>query len=341
MISPIEIVHRFIYEGPNIYGPQSGVFVQVRCDTDRSKRLKHTLKDAAQTIGLVIAYLEVETRAAHEGYLINARFTTPLPHIGGALVGYVVDGMGAEARADVRDDAEAWDDDTPLMSLQQQRREQDLSAPLLQLIAEARARKIPVLRPTPADRFVRFGYGAHGQAVDPADDARQSLRAIDEDEDMPRPTSPPVLPWEQLGAVPIYAITGERYRSSMVQQVAAQLHAQGYAISVTDGATSQETRALLAQPDTRCLVVGLDTAAILRHGVAFDRCTQAIITDMQGVQPVEALTAQDWSRALGLPMLLSHTPALLNMSDPAVAHLAAYAPDGIHPLNAPDGPLPL
>jgi hypothetical protein len=35
-------------------------------------------------------------------------------------------------------------------------------------------------------------------------------------------------------------------------------------------------------------------------------------------------------------MLLSDGPALLNMSDPALVELVAYAPNGILPLDAPD-----
>lgn len=58
---PTEIVQLRGLEGPNLYMPQPGVFLQVRSTTQRARRLKDALKDGAQSIGMVLGHLEVDT----------------------------------------------------------------------------------------------------------------------------------------------------------------------------------------------------------------------------------------------------------------------------------------
>lgn len=318
----IEILHLFAYAGPNIFGPQPGVLLRLRSATDRSQRLKDALKDGAQFIGLVLAYLASTATSADNSYIITARFTTPTPDIGHALARYVVDGLRAEAAGD-----DEWDRDTPLYALQKRRRQESLPIAALQLIAEARKRDIPVLHlPT---GHIQFGYGARSWQFDPT---RFATRKWDDDDDDPAEHLPlPTPPWERLGYIPIYAITGEHQRNPMVQQVAASLPVAAHTVHVLHAADYAATLALLADPTAHTAVIGLDTAAILRRGIAFTRCTRSIITDMQGEQPGEALTATEWTQALGVPMLVSTGPATLNLADPAIATLAPYAPHGLTP----------
>lgn len=308
-MSPIEIFHLFAYDGPNIFGPRPGVLLRVRCDKDRSKRIKVALKDGAQFIGMIMAYLDVTAEADGDGFVISAHFTTPTPAIGQALAEYIVAGIRAQALGD-----EEWDKDTPLFELQKRRRQEALPTPALRLVAEAQRRNVPLL--TRPDGKIQLGYGALSWAADPAAVTDATAAA---------------LPWERLGANPIYAVTGEQHRSVAVQRITAQLQTAGHPVSAIDDADYTATAALLADLATTIAVIGLQTQGILRRGLAFDRCTQSIITDLQGACPVEAADVTEWARAAGTPMLVAAGPAILNMADPALALLKAYAPYGIVP----------
>ncbi|MEI7772106.1 MAG: DUF4938 domain-containing protein, partial [Chloroflexales bacterium] len=138
MTTSIDIIHLHAYEGPNILGPRPGVLLRARSAADRPRRLRAAIRDGAQSVGLVIAHLESESRPLAGGFLLEARFSTSEPAIGAALCRYIVAGMRAEAEGD-----RAWDRDGPLDALQARRRSAALPVPALQLIAEARRRGLP------------------------------------------------------------------------------------------------------------------------------------------------------------------------------------------------------
>ncbi|MCU0491297.1 MAG: DUF4938 domain-containing protein [Chloroflexaceae bacterium] len=302
---PIEQIHLFAYGGPNIVSPQPGVLLRVRCDKDRSLRIRNALKDGAQSIGMIIADVESVGHPQDDGlFVITATFRTPTPELGAALASYVVDGVRAQATGD-----EEWDKDGPLYELQKRRRREALPVAALQLLAEARKRGVPSMRL--ADGRLQLGYGARGWAIE----ASQAEAA--------QP------PWERLGSVPIYAITGEAQREATVRQVAQQLRAQGHTVHTLDNAGYADTVALLADPSVTLAVVGLNTDELLQRGLPFEGCTQAIITDMQGLRPPAAADDEEWAQALGLPMLVSSGPAIINTADGRLAALAAYAPHGV------------
>ncbi|HMQ32901.1 MAG TPA: DUF4938 domain-containing protein [Chloroflexaceae bacterium] len=309
MSQPIEIVQLLAYDGPNIFGPSPGVLLRARCDADRSGRLRAALRDGALAAGLVIAGLNVEARPLGDGHLLSATFATETPTVGAALAEYVVAGIAAEAAGD-----EAWDPEGPLNELQGRLRVEAVPLAALQLVAEARARGLPTFA-LPGGRL-QLGHGARGWSFDPA-----PLRG--------RGAAPPTPPWERLGAVPIVAVTGATGRAATVRRFGAELAAAGAPARALDGAGFDEARALLADPGTEALVLGLDTGDILRRGLPFDRCELAVITDMGGARPPEAADDDEWLRALGVPMLLAPQPARLNLGDPALLPLVPYAPNGV------------
>src|SRR4051812_4621941 len=137
---PTEIIQLLGFDGPNLHGPQPGVFLKLRADKNRAQRVKDALKDAAQSVGMVLGYLEVSSVADDDGYIITASFTTPTPAIGVELGRYIVEGLNAKEAGD-----EDWDAEGPLWDLQKRRRAEALPLPALQLIAEAAARAIPSL----------------------------------------------------------------------------------------------------------------------------------------------------------------------------------------------------
>lgn len=308
-LPPITIQRLRAYEGPHIFGPWTGVVLQVRCDSDRSLRLRAAIKDGAQFIGLVIAYLDVTARAEGAGYLISASFATDAPRLGADLCAYVVEGIDAEARGDTD-----WDRDGPLFALRSRRRAEALPVAALQLVAEARRRNLPCF--TRADGRVQIGYGARGWSFDPA-----PLRARD--------AAAPEPPWERLGRIPIAAVTGGALRSAAVRRMAAEWSAMGLQPAVLDNAGFAATRELLADPQVEALIVGLDTGDILRHGVAFDACDLAVISDRGDEAPPDADDDDQWLRALGVPMLLATQPARINLNDPHLSPLIPYAPYGV------------
>jgi hypothetical protein len=312
--APIEIITLRAYDGPNITGPQPGVLVRLRCTNDYRQHFKSALKDGALFIGLVIAYLEVSAVAdADSACIITITFITPMPAIGAALARYTVASLCAHLRGD-----DAWDGDTPLFALQQQRRQEAPPMPLLQRIAEARARHVPVL--TLPDGRMQLGYGTRGWSFDPA-----AMRERD--------AAPPTPPWERLGIIPIYAISGEHLRSATVRRVAACLQAQGLAqLPVLEDASFDDTLQLLADPTAEGAIIGLNTADMVRRGVAFRQCHTSIVSDCRGERPPDATSTTEWLQALGLPMLIATTHVVLNTEDAAIASLAAYAPHTVVPL---------
>jgi hypothetical protein len=338
MTPSIELRQLFAYHGPNICGPQPGVLLRVRCNADRTRRLRDALKDGAQFVGMVLAHLHIESNPIGDALDISISFTTPTPDLGRDLAVYVVGGIRAEAEAEAAatndetddDDEPEWERDAPLYELQKRRRQQALPLPALQLEAEAHTRHLPVLYLP--DGTIQFGYGAHGWRFDPATLPRRPALVDDDEEGQPIPAPP----WEQIGTIPLYIVTGEQQRRALVEDTAARLEGRGLPIHTLHDADYAATLGLLSDPAVHCAVVGLATADILRRGLAFEYCTQSIITDLRGERPAEAATTAEWVRALGVPMLVSSGPALLNTSEPALHELAAFAPHGIVPLDVPD-----
>jgi hypothetical protein len=306
---PITLSQVFAYDGPNIYGPSPGVLLRASADADRSRRLRAALKDGAQFIGLVIASLTVESSPGPDGHALVAHFATEAPGSGAALGAYVVAGMLAEATGD-----EAWDRETPLLALRDRLRAEATPVAALQLMADARARGLPAFRR--ADGRVQLGYGARGWSFDPA-----PLRT--------RGAVAPAPPWDELGNVPVVAVTGRTGRAAAVERLAADLGAMGARVCALDGADFDAARALLADPAAEACIIGLDSGAILRRGLPFDRCALAVITDRAGPRPPEAADDDEWVRALGVPMLLSAQPARINLGDPGLRPLIPYAPNGV------------
>jgi hypothetical protein len=304
MPPPIDTIRLHAYEGPNIFGPRPGVLLRARCAADRARRLRAAIRDGAQAVGLMIAYLEVDSRPLDGGFMLEARFRTDEPAIGAALCQYIVAGMRAEAEGD-----EEWDRDGLLHDLQSRRRRAALPVPALQLIAEARRRGLPAT-PLPDGRIM-LGHGARSWLADPRSD------------DLSAP------PWPRIGRIPIIAVTGHALRAAAVVRHAAEIAASGISVRAEDGLGFDAARDLLADPTVAAAVIGLRADDILSRGMPLDRCDQAVITDMGGPRPAPADDDEEWLRALGLPMLLAPTPARINLADGRLHGLLPFAPGGV------------
>jgi hypothetical protein len=308
---PTEIVRLLGFEGPNLYGPQPGVFLQLRADVDHSRRIKAALKDGGQRVGMVIAYLDVTAAPAEGGYLISATFATPTPQIGVELARYVVAGLNAAETGD-----EAWDEEGPLWALQKRRRAEALPLPALQVCAEASQRGVPTL--LRRDGLLQLGYGARSWCFDPA-----ALRARD------RSTSDTLaVPWERVGPIPIVAVTGDAHRASAVHAIATALAARQQAVRYAAAADFEATQTLLADPSAELVVVGLATEGIAMRGLAFERCAYSAVIDLPAALLPGVADREELARVLGVPMLVTDPRGcvVLNADVPEIVSLAMYAP---------------
>lgn len=323
---PTELIQALALEGPSLYGPLPCVALRLRSSTDRSRRLRAALKDAAQGAGMVIGQLEVSAQPQAGEYLIDARFNTPTPALGVALAQYVAEGLNRHEAGD-----EEWDAEAPLWALQKRRRAEALPLPALQLMAEAAARGVPSL--LRADGRVQLGYGARSWAFDPAQLKKRgatNLLSGDEIEVGPpaeRAPSVPTPPWGQIGSIPVIGITGGAACAGAARMVAVALRAQGLQAGLALDADFDATRALLADPASTIAVAGLRAAGIAQRGLAIERCAYSAVTDLPALPP-EVADAEELARVLGVPMLITASAgcAVLNADVPAIAALAEYAP---------------
>lgn len=323
---PTEIIRLLGFDGPNLYGPQPGVLLQVYSDRDRSRRLRDALKDGGQTVGMVLAYLDVAAEPDERGFLITANFTTPTPAIGVELARYVVAGLNAKEAGD-----ESWDAEGPLWDLQKRRRAEALPLPALQVTAEAASRGIPAL--LRRDGWVQIGYGVRSWAFDPATTReRGGTLVADAIGTGPPPFAGPPdaidVPWERLGPIPIVAVAGAAGRDLAARLIAATLYDRGQPAQLATAADFDTTRALLADPAAAIAVVGLTPEGIAGRGLAFERCAYSAVTDLPADLPADVSDRAELAHVLGVPMLVTDQAGCvaLNADVPEIAALAEYAP---------------
>jgi hypothetical protein len=321
---PTEIVQLSAFDGPNLYGPRPGVLLRVRSDKDRATRIKTALKDGAQSIGMVLAYLDVSSQPNAGSYLISANFTTPTPAIGVELARYVVAGLNAKEVGD-----EEWDAEGPLWDLQKRRRAEALPLPALQLTAEAAARGAPAL--LRRDGMLQLGYGSRSWVCNPSG-TKTSAGALEEiglgPPPFARPASAIDVPWERIGPIPIVAVVGGVGRDNAVRLIAGALAGQGQAVRIAEAADFDATQALLADPSAAIGVVGLESVGIAARGLAFERCAYSAVVGLPNQLPPGVADRAELARVLGVPMLITDPQGAvaLDADVPEIATLAEYAP---------------
>jgi hypothetical protein len=322
-----EIIQLLSYDGPNVRGPQPGVFLKVRSGGDNRRRLREALKDGAQKAGLVLGYLEVDAEPTDVGFLIRASFTTPTPALGAELARYAVEALN---RAEAGD--EEWDAEAPLWDLAKRRRAEALPLQVVQLAAEATTRGVPWFVRT--DGQVQLGYGARGWAFDPSQFARAAgtgtLAAgeVGVGPAAPRLQAAPDVPWERVGPIPIVAVAGGVACDIAAGLIAATLHAQKQSVVMSTKVDFDATRELLTDPAAAIAVAGLAAEGIARRGLAFERCAYSAVVDLPRALPPEVADREELARVLGVPMLVTDAEGrvALNADVPEIVALAEYAP---------------
>jgi hypothetical protein len=323
---PTEIVQLLAFDGPNLYGPRPGVLLRVRSDKDRALRLKSALKDGAQSIGMVLAYLDVTSWPEAGGYLISANFTTPTPAIGVELGRYVVAGLNAKEAGD--DD---WDAEGPLWDLQKRRRAEALPLPALQLTAEAASRGVPAL--LRRDGMLQLGYGARSWAFEPSGPKTTAGTLAPDDIGLGPPpfaraAGAPDVPWERVGPIPVIAVAGGAGRDIAAQLIAGALAAHGQAVGLATAANFDATQALLGDTSATIAVVGLAGDDLAARGLSVERCAYSAIVGLPADLPPAVADRAELARVLGVPMLVTDPQGAvaLDADVPEIAALAEYAP---------------
>jgi hypothetical protein len=323
---PTTIVVLSAFDGPNLYGPRPGVLLRVRSDKDRAARIKAALKDGAQSIGMVLAYLELSSQPDAGSYLISANFTTPTPAIGVELARYVVAGLNAREAGD-----DEWDAEGPLWDLQTRRRAEALPLAALQMTAEAASRGIPAL--VRSDGLLQFGYGARSWAFDPTQPKTSAGALVPDEIDVgpppfARPASPVDIPWARLGPIPIIAVSGGAGRDTAAQLIAEALAGRGQAAQLAEAADFGATQRLLADQSAAIAVVGLEGGGIAARGLAFERCAYCAVVGLPDDLPAGIADRAELARVLGVPMLVTDPQGVvaLDADVPEIAALAEYAP---------------
>jgi hypothetical protein len=321
----VEIVRITTFDGPHCFDPRPGVLARLRADHDCSAALRAVLKDAAQRVGLVIGNPHIESRSTGDTIWHDLFFVTPMPAIGAEMVRHIVALLGAQHAGD-----DTMDADSLLWDLQKKRRAAALPLQVLQLMAEASARGVPAF--VRRDGFVQVGYGARGNAIDPAlfRERGTALREADVGigaSPFARPALSSLLPWDRLGAVPVVVVSGGA-TSATTAAFVSRLRQRRSSVAAALTASFDTARDCLTDPAAGAIVLDLDPVDLLWRGLPVEQCMVSALLDLPEELESEAGGRDDLARALGVALLVTSPGgrAVLNADHPAILALAGYAP---------------
>ncbi len=319
---PVAVREIRAFEGPNLYYPQTAVKLAVWADHDISRQISDTLKNWAQVTGLVIGYLRQYADAVPDGFVITTTWTTPLPTVGASIAAQVVADIDAAERKD-----EDYDHDDALMAIIKQRKQQEPSMALLQMLAEAHAHDVPLLRR--ADGHLVIGTGARGWSFDPAG---LSLGLGVE------------VPWDSVGTVPLVAVTGpdagavtELIANGVIQAGRRVGRADEHGITIageqitnTPSADWDGAQRVLTDKNVDVAIIAQSLPSITERGLGFAQCRVGVVTGVEGGDEQAA-------EAHGI-VVLSTDPGgtvVLNAAVPPVLALQEWAPGSVVLYNTP------
>jgi cyanophycin synthetase len=318
---PIELRDHRALEGPNLYYGQPAVKLQTWSDRDIRRDLGNAIKTWAQATGSVIGALEQDLAEVNGGYLITTTFTTPYPNVGERIV----EGAVADLQAAEQNDKDYSHDDLLFEVLRLRQREEPPIA-LLQIYAEARARELPFL--PREDGKVMVGSGARGYIFDPSG---LSLGLSVE------------IPWEDVGRIPVLAVSGTNGKTTTVRLCAHILESTGKRVgrTDTDGITIAGevvehgdwagfggARRVLSDPRVDVAVLETSRGGILRRGLGFDICDVSVITNVSAdhLGELGVDTLEEMARVKGVIALVTRPDGrvVLNAADDRLAELEPY-----------------
>lgn len=181
-----------------------------------------------------------------------------------------------------------------------------------------------------------------GQAI------AEHLFPAEEGEDTPAP-----------GRIPVVGVAGRRGTATIARLVAWLLHLGGHftglacregmfmnerCVDTRDSAHWAGAHRLLVSQMVQAAVIENDARIILQDGLAYDRCTVGVVTDMDGFETLAEFDIQEQAQMTKVlrtqvDVVLEQGAAVLNAAEPQVAELAPLC-DGDVILYAADANLP-
>jgi hypothetical protein len=316
---PLGILNLLAFDGPNRYGPQPGVVMRLALDRDQTAPLRTALKETAQRVGIVLAYLEVSAAPRDGAVQCEVRFSTPTPALGAAVAQLAADRLQAEESGS---DWEAALEER-FWELQQRRRTEALPLEALQLTADAAAHGVMAfVRP---DGLLQLGTGSRSRAV-PIRWQRGDDLISPETVGVGRAAPPgdvpaPGIDWATVGQVPLVAWSGGAARDIAARLFAARTSQASW--QVHTGLAFDQARAALSDSTADGLILALDQASLATRGLPFDACDACAIVGMP-----EGSDRAEQALVAGLPLLVTRPTgvAALDADVPEIAALISYAP---------------
>ncbi len=291
------------FEGPNLYDlvPVTVLrYVGPSADIDP---LLNRLAHEQEQLGMPIATATFHGPSALGEHAVSWR--TPYPETLRALLEHILSQPNAPSMAAVR------------AELQREKIDPSLAATLVL----AQDRDLPLLR---TSLGWRIGHGVRSWEWTP-DQAP---------------------PWDTLGRIPIVAITGTNGKTTTTRLIDHTLRTAGVRTGRTDtdgiwinGQLSEGgdwtgyggAQRILASPDVETAVLETARGGLLRRGIAFDRCSVAVLTNVaedhlpdRGIGTVSEMAR---AKATVVRVLSSSGRAVLNADDPTlVATVAPLSP---------------
>ena len=164
---------------------------------------------------------------------------------------------------------------------------------------------------------------------------------------------------DEAGRIPVVGVAGTRDASTIARLVAWLLHLGGHytglackdgmfmnerCVDTRDSAHWAGAHRLLMSQMVQAAVIENDARTILRDGLAYDRCTVGVVTDMDGFDTLadfDIQTPEQMAKVMRtqVDVVLPSGAAVLNAAEPEVADLARLC-DGAVILYATDPDLP-
>lgn len=160
---------------------------------------------------------------------------------------------------------------------------------------------------------------------------------------------------QPAGRIPVVGVAGSRNTALIARLVAWLLHLSGRhtglacraglfldrrRVDTADSAHWEAAHHLLVNKMVQAAVIENDARAILRDGLAYDRCQVGVVTDMEGAQDLVEFDIQEREQMVKVlrtqvDVVLPEGAAVLHAADPLVAGLAPLC-DGSVVLYAQD-----
>ena len=149
-------------------------------------------------------------------------------------------------------------------------------------------------------------------------------------------------PGQEAGRIPVVGVAGTRDTATVARLVAWLSHLSGHytglacksgmwmnqrCVDQRDSAHWEGAHRLLVSQMVQAAVIENDARAILQDGLAYDRCTVGVVTDMDGFEALAAFDIQEAEQMTKVlrtqvDVVLPSGAAVLNADEPPVADLA-------------------